>query len=148
MEARKWRHGGPTTRSKALLARQVAYRIPTTSWSFIRGKRRLASWRREPTSRCQIFPSTWTLGEDQFVIPRVTFIRWASTFPLSTVRLLRPTFVPAWRVAVKLPSAFALKDGYIAYKKKEWMFCCSCTSVLWFDNSKGNRFDIKWISVP
>jgi len=50
-------------------------------------------------------------GEDQPVIPRVTFIRWATTLPLGTVGSLRPTFVPARRVglAVKLPFAFALK---------------------------------------
>src|SRR5699024_12651631 len=29
----------------------------------------------EPTSRCQTSPSMWTLGGDQPVIPRVTFIR-------------------------------------------------------------------------
>ena len=66
----------------------------------------------EPTSRCQTFPSMWTLGEDQPVIPRVTFIRWATALPLGTVGSLRPTFVSARRVslAVKLPSAFALED--------------------------------------
>ena len=65
----------------------------------------------EPTSRCQTFPSMWALGEDQPVIPRVTFIRWATALPLGTVGSLRPTFVPARRVglAVKLPSAFALE---------------------------------------
>ena len=64
----------------------------------------------EPTSRCQTFPSIWTLGEDQPVIPRVTFIRWATALPLGTVGSLRPTFVSAWLVslAVKLPFAFAL----------------------------------------
>ena len=29
----------------------------------------------EPTSRCQTFPSMWTLGEDQPVIPGVPFVR-------------------------------------------------------------------------
>src|ERR1700723_832274 len=29
----------------------------------------------EPTSRCQTFPSIWTLGEDEPVIPGVPFIR-------------------------------------------------------------------------
>ena len=54
----------------------------------------------------------WTLGEDQPVIPRVTFIRLATALPLGTVGSLRPTFVSARRVslAVKLPSAFALED--------------------------------------
>ena len=68
----------------------------------------------EPTSRCQTFPSMWTLGEDQPVIPRVTFIRWATALPLGTVGSLRPTFVPAWRVglAVKLPFAFTLYDWF------------------------------------
>ena len=64
----------------------------------------------EPTSRCQTSPSMWTLGGDQPVIPRVTFIRWVTAFPLSTVRSLRPTFVPARLVGltVKLPYAFTL----------------------------------------
>ena len=52
----------------------------------------------EPTSRCQTFPSMWALGEDQHVIPRVTFIRWVTALPLGTVGSLRPTFVPARRV--------------------------------------------------
>lgn len=64
----------------------------------------------EPTSRCQTFPSMWTLGEDQPVIPRVTFIRWAIAFPHSTIGSLRPTFVPVWQVCltVKLTFAFTL----------------------------------------
>ena len=64
----------------------------------------------EPTSRCQTSPSMWTLGGDQPVIPRVTFIRWATALPLSTVGSLRPCFLPARLVglAVKLPSAFTL----------------------------------------
>ena len=68
----------------------------------------------EPTSRCQTSPSMWTLGGDQPVIPRVTFIRWATAFPRSTVGSLRPTFVPARLVglAVKLPSAFTLYDWF------------------------------------
>jgi hypothetical protein len=68
----------------------------------------------EPTSRCQTFPSMWTLGEDQPVIPRVTFIRWATALPLGTVGSLRPAFAPARLVglAVKLPSAFTLFDWF------------------------------------
>ena len=68
----------------------------------------------EPTSRCQTSPSMWTLGGDQPVIPRVTFIRWATAFPLSTVGSLRPTFVSAWLVslAVKLFYAFILYDWF------------------------------------
>ena len=64
----------------------------------------------EPTSRCQTFPSMWTLGEDKPVIPRVTFIRWATALPLGTVGSLRPAFAPARLVglAVKLPFAFTL----------------------------------------
>ena len=64
----------------------------------------------EPTSRCQTSPSMWTLGGDQPVIPRVTFIRWATALPLRTVGSLKPTFVPVRLVGltVKLPSAFAL----------------------------------------
>ena len=74
----------------------------------------------EPTSRCQTFPSMWTLGEDQPVIPRVTFIRWATALPLGTVGSLRPTFVPARRVglAVKLPSAFALEGRFPSGPRK------------------------------
>ena len=66
----------------------------------------------EPTSRCQTSPSMWTLGGDQPVIPRVTFIRWATALPLGTVGSLRPTFVSARLVglAVKLPYAFTLYD--------------------------------------
>ena len=68
----------------------------------------------EPTSRCQTSPSMWTLGGDQPVIPRVTFIRWATAFPLSTVGSLRPTFVSARLVslAVKLLFAFTLYDWF------------------------------------
>ena len=64
----------------------------------------------EPTSRCQTSPSIGTLGGDQPVIPRVTFIRWVTPFPHSSVRSLRPTFVSARLVCltVKLPFAFAL----------------------------------------
>ena len=64
----------------------------------------------KPTSRCQTSPSMWTLGGDQPVIPRVTFIRWATALPHGTVGSLRPTFVPARLVglAVKLSSAFTL----------------------------------------
>jgi hypothetical protein len=64
----------------------------------------------EPTSRCQTFPSMWTLGEDQPVIPRVTFIRLATALPHGTVGSLRPAFAPARLVglAVKLPFAFTL----------------------------------------
>lgn len=57
----------------------------------------------EPTSRCQTFLSMWTLGEDQPVIPKVTFIRWTTTLPLCTVGSLMG-------LAVKLLSAFALSD--------------------------------------
>ena len=68
----------------------------------------------EPTSRCQTSPSMWTLGGDQPVIPRVTFIRWATTLPHGIVGSLRPTFVPARLVglAVKLPSAFTLYSWF------------------------------------
>ncbi len=64
----------------------------------------------KPTSRCQTFPSMWTLGEDQPVIPRVTFIRWATALPHGTVGSLRPAFAPARLVGltVKLSFAFAL----------------------------------------
>ena len=68
----------------------------------------------EPTSRCQTFPSMWTLGEDQPVIPRVTFIRWATTFPHRIVGSLRPAFAPVWLVGltVKLSSIFTLHNWF------------------------------------
>ena len=74
----------------------------------------------EPTSRCQTFPSMWTLGEDQPVIPRVTFIRWVTSFPHRNVRSLRPTFVSARLVCltVKLPFAFALEDRFLTDLRK------------------------------
>ncbi len=74
----------------------------------------------EPTSRCQTSPSMWTLGGDQPVIPRVTFIRWVTAFPLRTVRSLRPTFVSARLVslAVKLPYAFTLNDRFLTDLRK------------------------------
>jgi len=64
----------------------------------------------EPTSRCQTFSSMWTLGEDQPVILRVTFIRWATTLPQGIVGSLRPAFASAWLVSltVKPPFAFIL----------------------------------------
>jgi hypothetical protein len=64
----------------------------------------------EPTSRCQTSPSIWTLGGDQPVIPRVTFIRWTTAFPLRTVGSLRPTLVPVWLIGltVKLSYVFTL----------------------------------------
>ena len=64
----------------------------------------------EPTSRCQTSPSMWTLGGDKPVIPRVTFIRWATALPRAAVGSLSPSFLPARPVslAVKLPYAFAL----------------------------------------
>ena len=62
----------------------------------------------EPTSRCQTFPSMWTLGENQPVIPRVTFIRWAAALPLGTVGSLRSTvvFVRLICLTIKLSYAF------------------------------------------
>ena len=68
----------------------------------------------EPTSRCQTSPSMWTLGGDQPVIPRVTFIRWATALPLGTVGSLRPTFVFVRLVSltIKLPYAFTLYDWF------------------------------------
>ena len=74
----------------------------------------------EPTSRCQTFPSIWTLGEDQPVIPRVTFIRWATALPRGTVGSLRPCFHPARLVclAVKLPYAFTLL-GWFPTSRRE-----------------------------
>jgi hypothetical protein len=74
----------------------------------------------EPTSRCQTSPSMWTLGGDQPVIPRVTFIRWVAAFPRNTARSLRPTFVSARLVglAVKLPYAFTLYNRCLTDLRK------------------------------
>ena len=74
----------------------------------------------EPTSRCQTSPSMWTLGGDQPVIPRVTFIRWVTTFPLNIARSLRPTFVSVRLVGltVKLPFAFTLFDRFLSDLRK------------------------------
>ena len=81
----------------------------------------------EPTSRCQTSPSMWTLGGDQPVIPRVTFIRWATALPLGTVGSLKPTFVPVRLVGltVKLPSAFALVSWFPTSLRKP--LCASVT---------------------
>ena len=48
----------------------------------------------EPTSRCQTFPSMWTLGEDQPVIPGVAFIRWATARPPANCRITSADFRP------------------------------------------------------
>ncbi len=68
----------------------------------------------EPTSRCQTFSSMWTLGKDQPVIPRVTFIRWATTRPQGIAGSLRPAFAPVWLVglAVKLLFTFMLYNWF------------------------------------
>ena len=81
----------------------------------------------KPTSRCQTSPSMWTLGGDQPVIPRVTFIRWATALPLRTVGSLKPTFVPVRLVGltVKLPSAFALVSWFPTSLRKP--LCASVT---------------------
>ena len=81
----------------------------------------------EPTSRCQTSPSMWTLGGDQPVIPRVTFIRWVTTFPLNIARSLRPTFVSVRLVGltVKLPYAFTLEDRCLTDLRKP--LCASVT---------------------
>ncbi len=56
----------------------------------------------------------WTLGEDQPVIPRVTFIRWALRLPLERIGSLTSTFVPARvaALAVKHAYAFALSARF------------------------------------
>ena len=74
----------------------------------------------EPTSRCQTSPSIGTLGGDQPVIPRVTFIRWVTTFPHSIVRSLRPTFVPVRLVSltVKLSYTFMLYNRFLTDLRK------------------------------
>ena len=66
----------------------------------------------EPTSRCQTAPSMWTIGRDQPVIPRVTFIRvrclshvnWSEDLYSGS---FAPTFVSAWVVALAVKLAFA-----------------------------------------
>ena len=74
----------------------------------------------EPTSRCQTSPSIGTLGGDQPVIPRVTFIRWVTPFPHSSVRSLRPTFVSVRLVCltVKLSFAFTLYNRFLTDLRK------------------------------
>ena len=64
--------------------------------------------------RCQTLSSMWTLGEDQPVIPRVTFIRWALRLPLERIGSLTSTFVPARvaALAVKHAYAFALSTRF------------------------------------
>ena len=64
--------------------------------------------------RCQTLSSMWTLGEDQPVIPRVTFIRWALRLPLERIGSLTSTFVPARvaALAVKHAYAFALSARF------------------------------------
>ena len=81
----------------------------------------------EPTSRCQTSPSIRTLGGDQPVIPRVTFIRWVTPFPHSSVRSLRPTFVSVRLVSltVKLPYAFTLYNRFLTDMRKP--LCASVT---------------------
>ena len=74
----------------------------------------------EPTSRCQTSPSIWTLGGDQPVIPRVTFIRLATTLPNRIVGTLRPTFVLVWLVSltIKLFYTFTLYNWFPTSLKK------------------------------
>ena len=74
----------------------------------------------EPTSRCQTSPSIWTLGGDEPVIPRVTFVRWATVFPRSTVGSLRPTFVFVRLVCltIKLSFTFALFNWFPTSPRK------------------------------
>ena len=57
----------------------------------------------------------WTLRGDQPVIPGVPFIRLAMALPFGTTGSLRPAFAPARhvRLAVKLPSAFALYRRFL-----------------------------------
>ena len=56
----------------------------------------------------------------QWFFKTVTFIHWATTFPLGTIGSLRPTFVSVRRVdlAVKLPSTFALEGQCSSGPKK------------------------------
>ena len=61
----------------------------------------------EPTSRCQTASSIWTLGRDQPVIPRVTFIRWATSLPLVNAGSFSPTFVSARLVSLSVRLTFA-----------------------------------------
>ena len=49
----------------------------------------------------------WTLGEDQPVIPRVTFIRWALRLPLERIGSLTSAFASARRASLAVKQAFA-----------------------------------------
>ena len=61
----------------------------------------------EPTSRCQTASSIWTLGRDQPVIPRVTFIRWATPLPRVGAGSLSPTFVSDRLVGLSVKQVYA-----------------------------------------
>ena len=61
----------------------------------------------EPTSRCQTASSIWTLGRDQPVIPRVTFIRWATSLPFVNAGSFSPTFVSVRLVCLSVRLTFA-----------------------------------------
>ena len=105
-----------------------------------------------PQLRCQTSPSIGTLGGDQPVIPRVTFIRWVTTFPHSIVRSLRPTFVSARLVCltVKLPFAFALKDRFLTDLRKPlyasvtfWEATAPVKLPTWNCLSTGLRYEVR-----
>jgi len=70
----------------------------------------------EPTSRCQTASSMWTLGRDQPVIPRVTFIRWATPIPLLGAGSLSPTFVSDRLVGLSVrPTYFRRQPPQLNY---------------------------------
>jgi hypothetical protein len=66
--------------------------------------------------RCQTLSSMWTLGEDQPVIPRVTFIRWALRLPLERIGSLTSTFVPARVATLAVKQAYACTTGAISIR--------------------------------
>ena len=105
-----------------------------------------------PQLRCQTSSSIGTLRGDQPVIPRVTFIRWVTTFPHSIVRSLRPTFVSARLVCltVKLPFAFALKDRFLTDLRKPlyasvtfWEATAPVKLPTWKCLSTGLRYEVR-----
>ena len=69
-------------------------------WTILPLRPSPASGCLEPTSRCQTSSSMRSLEGHQPVIPKVTFIRWATALPHKTVGSLKPAFAPARRVGL------------------------------------------------
>jgi hypothetical protein len=77
----------------------------------------------EPTSRCQTFPSIWSLGEDKPVIPRVTFIKLAMSLPHGTIGSLRQAFTLTrlFCLVIKFTSIFIL-EGWFPNSLRESLY--------------------------